>query len=85
MIDLLWVSWLFFKVYIYFKGTRAGQMLAGLIILMIGSFLFNAFGFSASSWLVTQFHTLWVVAFVLLFQPELRRLFIYVGQTRFFQ
>jgi len=84
-IDLLLVSWLFFKVYMYFKGTRAGQMLAGLIFLMLSSFLFNAFGLSASSWLVNQFQTVWVVAFVILFQPELRRLLIYVGQTRFFQ
>ena len=85
IIDLLFVSWLFYKVYIYFKGTRAGQMLAGLVLLMLASFLFNAFGFSASSWLVNQFQTVWVVAFVILFHPELRRLLIYVGQTRFFQ
>ena len=85
IVDLLFVSWLFYKVYIYFKGTRAGQMLAGLVFLMLASFLFNAFGFSASSWLVNQFQTVWVVAFVILFQPELRRLLIYVGQTRFFQ
>ena len=85
LIDLLLVSWFFYKVYIYFKGTRAGQMLAGLVLLMLGSFLFNAFGLSASSWLVNQFQTVWVVAFVILFQPELRRLLIYVGQTRFFQ
>ena len=85
IIDLLLVSWLFFKIYIYFKGSRAGQMLAGLIFLMLSSFLFNAFGLSASSWLVNQFQTVWVVAFVILFQPELRRLLIYVGQTRFFQ
>ena len=85
VIDLLLVSWLFYKIYLYFKGTRAGQMLAGLIILMVGPFLFNAFGLSASSWLINQFQTVWVVAFVILFQPELRRLLIYVGQTRFFQ
>ena len=85
LIDLILVSWLFHKIYLYFRGTRAGQMLVGLIILMIGSFIFNAFGFSASSWLVNQFQTVLVVAFVILFQPELRRLLIYVGQTRFFQ
>ena len=51
----------------------------------INTFLFNAFGLSASSWLINQFQTVWVVAFVILFQPELRRLLIYVGQTRFFQ
>jgi|TARA_B100001105_G_scaffold147315_1_gene118045 diadenylate cyclase len=85
IVDLLLVSWVFYRVYIYFKGTRAGQMLAGLVFLMLASFLFNAFGLSASSWLVNQFQTVWVVAFVILFQPELRRLLIYVGQTRFFQ
>ena len=65
IIDLLLVSWLFYKVYQYFKSTRAGQMLVGLIILLIASFIFNAFGFSATSWLVNQFETVWVVAFVI--------------------
>ena len=85
VIDLILVTWIFYKVYQYFKETRAGQMLIGLIILLIASFLFNAIGFSATSWLVNQFQTVWVVAFVILFQPEIRRLLIYVGQTRFFR
>ncbi len=85
VIDIALVTWIFYKVYQYFKETRAGQMLIGLIILLIASFLFNAIGFSATSWLVNQFQTVWVVAFVILFQPEIRRLLIYVGQTRFFR
>ena len=47
VIDLILVSWLFYKIYQYFRETRAGQMLVGLIILLIASFLFNAIGFSA--------------------------------------
>ena len=85
IIDLLLVTWIFYKVYQYFHETRAGQMLIGLVILLISSFIFNSFGLSAMSWLVNQFQTVWVVAFVILFQPEIRRLLIYVGQTRFFQ
>ena len=85
LIDITLVTWVFFKVYQYFKETRAGQMLIGLVILLISSFLFNSFGLSAMSWLVNQFQTVWVVAFVILFQPEIRRLLIYIGQTRFFQ
>ncbi|MFL2983392.1 MAG: diadenylate cyclase CdaA [Candidatus Neomarinimicrobiota bacterium] len=85
IIDIILVTWVFFKVYQYFRDTRAGQMLVGLIILMISSFIFNSFGLSAMSWLVNQFQTVWVVAFVILFQPEIRRLLIYIGQTRFFQ
>jgi len=85
VIDLLLVTWLFYRVYKYFHETRAGQMLLGLVILLVASVLFNSVGLSASSWVVNQFQTVWVVAFVILFQPEIRRLLIYVGQTRFFR
>ena len=85
IIDIFLVTWIFFKVYQYFKETRAGQMLIGLIILLISSFIFNSLDLVAMSWLLNQFQTVWVVAFVILFQPEIRRLLIYVGQTRFFQ
>ena len=85
LIDIILVTWVFYKVYQYFKDTRAGQMLIGLVILLISSFIFNSIGLSAMSWLVNQFQTVWVVAFVILFQPEIRRLLIYIGQTRFFQ
>ena len=85
LIDISLVTWIFYKVYQYFKETRAGQMLIGLVILLIASFLFNSLGLSAMSWLVNQFQTVWVVAFVILFQPEIRRLLIHVGQTKFFR
>ena len=85
LIDIILVTWIFYKVYQYFKETRAGQMLIGLIILLISSFIFNSLDLVAMSWLLNQFQTVWVVAFVILFQPEIRRLLIYVGQTRFFQ
>mgnify|MGYP001290815211 FL=1 len=85
IIDIVLVTWIFYKVYQYFKETRAGQMLIGLIILLISSFIFNSLDLVAMSWLLNQFQTVWVVAFVILFQPEIRRLLIYVGQTRFFQ
>ena len=85
VIDIMLVTWIFYKVYQYFRETRAGQMLIGLVILLIASFLFNSLGLSAMSWLFNQFQTVWVVAFVILFQPEIRRLLIHVGQTKFFQ
>lgn len=83
IIDIVIVTWIFYKIYVYFRDTRAGQMLVGLIIILFASFLFNALELSGTSWLVNQFQTVWVVAFVILFQPELRRLLIYIGQTRF--
>ena len=37
IVDLIFVTWLFYKVYKYFHETRAGQMLLGLVILLIAS------------------------------------------------
>ena len=67
LIDIFLVTWLFIKLYNYFKGTRAGQMLLGLIIILISSFVFRAIGMSGMSWIINQIQTVWVVAFVILF------------------
>ncbi|MFQ6607108.1 MAG: diadenylate cyclase CdaA [Fidelibacterota bacterium] len=83
VIDIILVTWLFIQLYHYFKGTRAGHMLVGLVIILISSFLFRAFGMRGMIWIIDQIQTVWVVAFVILFQPELRRLLINVGRTRF--
>lgn len=85
VIDILLVTWLFVTLYSYFKGTRAGYMLVGLIIILVASFLSRAIGMRGMVWIVNQVQTVWVVAFVILFQPELRRLLIYVGRTPFFR
>jgi diadenylate cyclase len=47
--------------------------------------VFQALNFSGMSWLLKNIQTVWVIAFVILFQPELRRVLIYIGQNRLFQ
>jgi len=81
IIDILVVSWIFYALYRYFQNTRAGQMLVGLVILLVITLLARLLNMSALSWLMRQVQTVWVVAFVILFQPELRRMLIYIGQT----
>ena len=84
LIDIVLVTWVFHRVYQYFKDTRAGQMLVGLLILLISSFIFNSFGLSAMSWLVNQFQTVWVVALLYYFSRDSSIINLY-WQTRFFQ
>lgn len=81
ILDIMLVSWIFYTLYKYFQNTRAGQMLVGLVILLVITMLARLLNMSALSWLMRQVQTVWVVAFVILFQPELRRLLIYIGQT----
>ncbi len=80
LLDIIIVSWIFYTLYRYFQGTRAGQMLVGLVLLVIITLAARLLNMNALSWLMRTVQTVWVVAFVILFQPELRRLLVYVGQ-----
>src|SRR2546426_929212 len=68
-----------------FKETRAVQMLLGLGALMAASFLAHRFELYGSSWILDNFWSFWVLALIVLFQPELRRTLAHFGQSSFFQ
>ena len=82
LLDLALVTFIFSYSYSYFRGTRGGQMLIGLLILFFAGFVVNILGFRATSWLLNLFQAVWVVVFVILFQPEIRRLLTSLGQNR---
>ena len=47
------------------------------------SFAAQALGMRALGWLLGTLTNIWVIAFIVLFQPELRRLFLYFGKNSF--
>ena len=57
-------------------------MIAGLIVILVASFIAQGLNMSGMSWIIQNIQTVWVIAFVILFQPELRRLLTVVGQSR---
>jgi len=80
--DIVLVSFIFYKLYQVMRGTRGIQMIAGLIVILLASFIVQGLNMSGMSWIIQNIQTVWVIAFVILFQPELRRLLMVVGQTR---
>ncbi|HCK99688.1 MAG TPA: TIGR00159 family protein [Candidatus Marinimicrobia bacterium] len=82
VLDILIVYWIFLKLYQFFKGSRASQMIFGLAIILLLSFIAHIFNLQSLSWIMGQLQTVWVIAFVIVFQPELRRILIMIGQSR---
>jgi len=82
LIDILLVTYVFYKLYDIMRGTRASQMFVGLLLILVVSFVVGALGMKEMTWLVQSIAQVWVIAFVILFQPELRRLLIQLGQGR---
>jgi len=83
ILDIFLVSFIFYKLYQVLHGTRGSQMVAGLVVILVASVIVQGLNMSGMSWIIQNIQTVWVIAFVILFQPELRRLLVVVGQSRF--
>ena len=84
-VDIILVAVVIYRVLVMFRGTRAVQMLAGLGGLMIASFVARRLDLFSTSWILENFWSVWVLALVVLFQPEFRRALAQIGQSPLLQ
>lgn len=84
LIDILIVAFLFYRLLILVRGTRAAQMFFGLITLVLLSVIAEWLSLSALNWLLASLRTVWLIAFIIIFQPELRKALSQIGQSRLF-
>jgi diadenylate cyclase len=82
LIDIILVSFIFYKLYMVMRGTVAAQIFVGLVLILAFSFIAQAVNFKAMNWILRTLTDIWVIAFIVLFQPELRRLLVLVGRNR---
>jgi diadenylate cyclase len=82
VLDIFVMAYIIRRVYTFLRGSRGAQMLAGLIIILLFSVIVPFLQMRGISWILQNLRTVWLVAFVILFQPELRRMLISVGQNR---
>ena len=82
VVDVLAVSFIFYKLYQALSGSRAAQMMIGLAVILMVSVIVQFLNMSGMAWLIENIRTVWVIAFVILFQPELRRILLTLGQSR---
>ena len=82
ILDIVLVSFIFYKLYMVMRGTIAAQIFVGLVLILAFSFVAQAIHFQAMNWILRTLTDIWVIAFIVLFQPELRRLLVLVGRNR---
>ena len=85
ILDLLILSGLFYYLFRFIRGTRAAQMFVGLVIILLVSLVASALQLNALNWLTRSLRTVWVLAFLILFQPELRKALTSLGGGRMFR
>lgn len=83
LLDILLIAVIAYQLLRFIKGTRATQMLVGLLLILFLAVIANFWQLEGVQWIVRGFKTVWIVAFVIVFQPEIRRALTYLGRNRF--
>lgn len=81
ILDIVLVTFIFYRLYVAMRGTIAAQIFLGLLLVVAGSFIARAGDMKALSWILKTLTDIWVIALIVLFQPELRRLLLFLGRN----
>lgn len=82
IIDILIVAAIFYALYKIMRGTIAFQIFIALLLIIGLSLLAQLLNLQTVGWLLSRITDIWVIAFIILFQPELRRFLSIIGRTR---
>lgn len=77
-ISILW--FIYYIVFLFIRGSRTVQLLKGLIIIVILLVVTQQLELTTISWIITKILPISVLAFLIIFQPELRRGLARLGQ-----
>jgi len=80
VIDIAIVAFVMYRIMLLIKGTRAVQLIKGLIVLIALTAISGLLNLNTANWLLRQAMTALVVALPIVFQPELRRALEKIGQ-----
>ena len=83
-IDITIVSFAIYWLLLLIRGTRAVQILVGVIVLIALSLASQFFQFATTRWILDTFMSSAVLIIVVLFQHDIRRALARVGRFGFF-
>ncbi|RKZ32000.1 TIGR00159 family protein [bacterium] len=85
VLDILIVAFIVYQFIMLMRGTRAVTMLVGLGLILFLVFLSTWLSMNSLKWLIMRLGTVWLIAFLVVFQPELRNVLTRLGNTPLFR
>src|SRR5512142_852905 len=73
VIDIGLVYYLIYRLLLTIRGTRAAQMLVGIVLIAAAFFLAVRFELSTISWLLDNFISYFIILIIVVFQQDIRR------------
>ncbi|UOF91940.1 diadenylate cyclase CdaA [Fodinisporobacter ferrooxydans] len=83
-LDIVIVAYVLYRMILLIRGTRAVQLLKGVIVILLATMISNVLHLRALNWLLDKILTIGLFAIPVIFQPELRRALEQLGRGSFF-
>lgn len=83
LVDITVVAYVLYRFFMLIKGTRAVQLIKGIIMLLIATTVSQWLKLYTINWLLVNVRTILLVALPVVFQPELRRALEQIGRGGF--
>lgn len=84
IIDILIVSYVIYKLIMLIRGTKAVQLLKGIMVIIAVWFVSDLLNLRTLKWIVNNALNFGLLAIIIIFQPELRRALEQLGRGRLF-
>jgi len=84
IVDILLVWFVIYKLLMVIRGTKAVQLLKGIIVIVLARALSGVLGFNTLSWMIDKVITWGFLGVIIIFQPELRRALEQLGRGKLF-
>ena len=85
LIEVTIITYLFYRLLLLLRRTQAMRMVWGLVVLGLFGMCANLVGFQTLDWLLSNVYAYIVIAIIVLFQNEIRRLLTQLGRTAYFR
>jgi diadenylate cyclase len=82
IIDILIITFLVYRVLSYMQKTSASSVIKGIVLILFVAWAATVFEMTVLSFVMRQVVQMGIVVLVVLFQPELRKLFEQVGSRQ---
>jgi diadenylate cyclase len=81
VLDIAIVTVIFYKLYMFIRTTRAITMFLGLMLIIGAGFLAGNLELHGLNMIISTLKTIWLIGFLIVFQPEIRRALSNLGQN----
>lgn len=85
LLDITIITLLFYWLYKALRNTIAVQILFGMVVIIVAQFITEAINLKSLNWILRTISDVWLLAFVILFQPELRKLLMLITRSPIFR